>query len=108
MLNQQSAQLTSQGWVGLYWSMGDALLEWVVSAGGIKEFSLGHVQFSVEFMGTFPKSHVGTHYFTLMEVKPNIANATPPMAFSGWMVRIRWIPYKKKQQNPIGFVLWET
>jgi hypothetical protein len=40
-------------------------------------------------MSTFPKSTVGSHYFTLMKVKPNTKNATPLMAFSGWMAQVR-------------------
>ena len=109
MLNQQNAQLTSHEWVGLYRSTEDALLEWVVSVGYLKEFSPGLVQFSIEFMSTFPKSTVGSQYFTLMEVKPNIENATPPMAFRGWMARVRVDSLTRgSNQNSIQFVLWET
>jgi hypothetical protein len=89
MLNQQNALLTSQEWVGLYRNTEDALPEWVVCAGYLKEFSPGPVQFSAEFMGTFPKSTVGSQYFTLTEIKPNTKNAPPPTAFSGWMIRVR-------------------
>lgn len=45
--------------------------DWVVSAGYLKYSRLGLVQFSVEFMGTFPKFMVGSQYFTLSEVKLN-------------------------------------
>ena len=89
MLNQQNALLTSQEWVGLYRNTEDALPEWVVCAGYLKEFSPGPVQFSAEFMGTFPKSTMGSQYFTLTEIKPNTKNAPPPTAFSGWMIRVR-------------------
>lgn len=65
LLRQQSAQLHSQEWVGLYRNMEDILSEWVVSADYLKEFSSGHVQFNAEFMSTFPKSTVGSQYFTL-------------------------------------------
>jgi hypothetical protein len=39
-------------------------------------------------MSTTLKSTVRLQYFTLSEVKPNIENATPPMAFSGWMAHV--------------------
>ena len=84
MLNQQNAQLTSQEWVGLYRNTEDALPEWVICAGYLKEFSPGLVQFSAEFMNTFPKSTVGSQYFTLTEIKPNTKNAPPPTDFQ-WL-----------------------
>ena len=40
-------------------------------------------------MNTFPKSIVGSQYFTLTEIRPNTNNAPPPMAFVGWMTRVR-------------------
>ena len=60
-----------------------------VCADYVKEFSLGLVQFSVEFINTFPKSTLSSQYFTFIEIKPNIENATPPTTFDGWMVRVR-------------------
>ena len=74
----------------MYRNTKDALLEWVVNVGYLKEFSYGHVHFSVECMSTFPKYVVASQYFTLSEVKPNTKNATPPMSFSGWMSRV-WV-----------------
>ena len=89
MLNQQSVQLTLQEWVELYRSTEDVLQKWVVSVGYLKEFSLGPVQFSAEFMSTFPKSTVGPQYFTFTEVKPNTRNKVAKMAFTCWMERVR-------------------
>lgn len=66
MCNQLGAQPTSQEWVGLYKNVEDTMHEWVVCAGYLKDFSFGLVEFSVEFMGSFPKSIVGLHYFTLL------------------------------------------
>lgn len=40
-------------------------------------------------MSTFPKSNVGSQYFTQTKVKPNIGNVTPLMAFSWWMVQVK-------------------
>jgi hypothetical protein len=40
-------------------------------------------------MGTFPKSTLGSQYFTLPEIKPNTKNAPPPTTFSGWMIHVR-------------------
>lgn len=81
MLNQQSAQLNSTEWVGLYRNTDDTLHEWVVNAAYLKEISSDLVQFSAEFMSTFPKCTIHLQYFTLMEEKPNTKNETPPMAF---------------------------
>ena len=83
MLNQQNTQLTSQEWVGFYKSTKDALPEWVVSVGYLKAFSPDPIQFSVEFMSTFPKSIMGLQFFILIEIKPNIENATSPTASDG-------------------------
>lgn len=41
MLNQQVVQPTSQDWVGLYMNQGDAVPEWVVKGGYIKDSILG-------------------------------------------------------------------
>ena len=68
MISQQGAHPTSLEWVNLYRIQEDKLLEWVVSASYFKEFSFKPVQFSVVIMGTFPKSIVGSQYFTLSEV----------------------------------------
>lgn len=89
MINQQNAQFTSQEWVGLYRSTKDVLPDWVICAGYLKEHRPGPMQFSDEFMNTFPKSTIGSQYFTLIEIKPNTENAIPPMAFEGWMTRVR-------------------
>ena len=43
------------------------------------------VQFNIVFKSTFPKSVVGSQYFTLNEVKPYARDVEPPIAFSGWM-----------------------
>lgn len=59
------------------------------SAGYLKYFRLGIVQFNVEIMDTFPKSMVGSQYFTIIEVKPNARNTAPPATFSGWMSCVR-------------------
>ena len=65
--------------------MEDALPEWIVCSGYLKEFSPGPVQFSAECMGIFPKSAVGWQYLILSEIKPNTKNA-PPQHFLviGW------------------------
>ena len=89
MLNQQNAQLTSQKWVGLYRNTEDALPKWIICVGYLKEFSLGPIQFNTEFVGTFPKSTVGSQYSTLTEIKPNTKNAPPPTTFNGWMIHAR-------------------
>ena len=47
------------------------------------------MQISAEFMGTTPKSSVGSQYFTLTDVKLNVRNVVPPMVFSQWMSRVR-------------------
>lgn len=86
---KQSAQLTPQEWIGLYRSMEDALLERVVSVGYLKGFSPSLVQFNVKFMSTFPKSTIGSQYFTLTHVKPNTKNATTCAVVSGWMPRVK-------------------
>ena len=59
------------------------------SIGYLKEFGPGFVTLSVKFMSTFPKSTIGSQYFTLTEIKPNNENATPPTTFEGGMARIR-------------------
>ena len=69
--------------------MENTLLEWVVSAGYLEEFSFGPIQFSVEFMSTFSKSTMDLQYFTLTKEKLTTKNATPPMAFSSWMMHAR-------------------
>lgn len=89
MLIQHGAQLTSKDWIGLYRNPEDIMPEWVVSDGNFKEFNLGPMQFSAGFMGTFPKSTVGSQYFTLKVVELNARNAAPPVAFSRWMSRVR-------------------
>ena len=55
LISQQSAQLTSHEWVGLFRNTEDALPEWVVNTNYLKEFSSGHVHFSTEFMSIFLK-----------------------------------------------------
>ena len=65
------------------------MLEWVVCAGHLKDFSFGPMEFSAYFMGTSPKSIFGLQYFTLTEVKPYTRNAVPLMAFSNGMSRVR-------------------
>ena len=40
-------------------------------------------------MSPFPKSIVGSQYFILIEIKPNIENAIPSTTFDGWMARVR-------------------
>ena len=62
---------------------------WVVCTGYLKEFSLEHVQFGAKFMGTYPKSIVGSQYFTFTQIKLNTKYAPPPKAFSGWMICVR-------------------
>jgi hypothetical protein len=41
-------------------------------------------------MDTFPKSSVGSQYFTPTDIKPNTKNAPPPTFLSGWMIRVRF------------------
>ena len=89
MLCLQSAQLTSQEWIGLYRNIVDTLPKWVISAGYLKEFNSSLVHFSAEFMNTSRKSTVGLQYLILIEVKPNTKNVTPPTALLGWMLRVR-------------------
>ena len=89
MLIQHNVQFISQEWVGFYMSTEDALLEWVVNIGYLKAFSPSHVQFNSKFMSTFPKSTIGSQFFTLTKMKPNVANATPQMAFNGWIACVR-------------------
>ena len=60
----------------------DTMMEYVVSVGYLKEFNLGPIQISVEFMRFFPKSIVRSQTFTLMKMKPNIGNVLPSMASS--------------------------
>ena len=55
--------------------MEDALSEWVICASYLKEHMLGHVQFNIEFKNTFPKTTIGSQYFTLTKIKPNTKNA---------------------------------
>jgi hypothetical protein len=69
-LNQLGAQLTSHDWVGLYRNYESPT--WVVFAHYLKEFRISHVQLSAELIGTFPKSTVGSQYFTLTKKKPNV------------------------------------
>ena len=40
-------------------------------------------------MNTFPKSTVGSQYFTLTEIKVNTRNAPPLATFIGWMTHVR-------------------
>ena len=61
------------------------MLKWVVSAYYFKEFRFGLVQFSVAFIGNFPKFIVGSQYFTLIEVKSYGRDAKHPTTFSSWM-----------------------
>ena len=84
MINQPNAQLNSQEWVGLYKNMEDALLEWVNCSGYLKEYRLGHVQFSAEFMNTSPKSTVGSQYSPLPKL-----NQTLRMQLHLWLLRAR-------------------
>ena len=63
--------------------------KWVVSASYVKKIILSPVQFSTLFMGTFPKSTIGSQYLTFTKVKPNTQHAAPPMAFPRWMSRVR-------------------
>lgn len=89
MLIQHNVQFISQEWVGFYMSTEDALLEWVVNIGYLKAFSPSHVQFNSKFMSTFPQSTIGSQFFTLTKMKPNVANATPQTAFNGWIACVR-------------------
>lgn len=50
---------------------------------------LGPVQFGAEFMGTFPRSLVGSQYFNHTDVKSNVQNTVQPTTFSMWMSRVR-------------------
>ena len=52
--------------------------EWVACVGHFKEFRFGPVQFSVKFMGTFPKFTARWQHFTRIEVKPNERNVKHP------------------------------
>lgn len=61
------------------------LHEWGVCINYIENFSFGLVQFSVEFIITYLQSSIGAQHFTLFEVKSNVRNADPSMAFSSWM-----------------------
>ena len=49
--------------VGLYRSMEDALPEWVVSFGYLKEVNPDSIQFSIEFMSIFSKIY---HWFAIL------------------------------------------
>lgn len=64
MWNQHGAQPILTEWFGLYKILEVALLKWVASARYVKEFRYGLVQFSIEFMSTFPKFIVALQYFT--------------------------------------------
>lgn len=88
VFKQQHTQLTPHEWVGMYRNTEDILPEWVVCASYLKEFSLGPVQFNVEFMNIFPTSTLLLQYFTLTKMKTNIETATPLTAFSIWMAQI--------------------
>ena len=63
MLSQDGAEPTSQEWIGLCKILEDIMPKWVVSVGYFKEVNLGPMQFSADFMGTFPKFAIGSQYF---------------------------------------------
>ena len=63
--------------------------ECIVCARYLKYFNFDLVEFSAEFIGTFPKSIIGLHYFTQTEVQPHVRNVVPPTIFLGWMSRVK-------------------
>ena len=69
LFNQKNAQLTLQERAGLYINTDDTLAGWVVCDDYLKEFNPKPIQFSVELMGTFPKSIVGSQDFTFIGIK---------------------------------------
>lgn len=83
MLGQHDAEPMSQEGVALYKSLQDALHVWVVNFGCLKDFSLSPIEFSANFMGTFPKFIVGVRYFIYTELRLNVQNTNPCMTFSG-------------------------
>jgi hypothetical protein len=44
---------------------------------------------------------MGSQFFTLTKIKPNIENATPPTAFVGWMARKRTLKVSEKNLSGI-------
>lgn len=62
MICQQRAHPGSQKYVALYRNQEDKLPNWLVSAIYFELYRFGLVQFSVAFMGTFPKYIVGRLY----------------------------------------------
>ena len=59
--------------------------DWVVCVRYLKDVSFGPMEFNAKFMGIVPESIVGFQYVILTKVKPNVRNAVPPMALSGWV-----------------------
>ena len=70
LCSQHVAKLISQEWVGMYKNVEDMMPEWVVCAGYLKAFSFGLVEFSAEFMGTFPNPLLGCNTSPLMRCNP--------------------------------------
>ena len=75
----------------------DALPEWVVCVGYLKEFSLGHVHFVLIYWN-FPQIYVGSQYFILPDIESNTKNAprrskTPET--TGWSWRDNQISRKR-------------
>ena len=66
MCSHLRAQPASHNWVGLYRNQENFMPKWIVCVGYFKEFIFGLMQFSVEFMGIFPKSIVGSQYLLLL------------------------------------------
>lgn len=93
MLNQIGAPPTSHERVGMYNNLEDAILERVACDGYLKEFKLGSVQFSGEFMGIFSKYMVGSQYFTVTKVKSNDCIARSSMAFLGCVTRVQVVEF---------------
>ena len=78
---KHGAKPTSQEWAGLYETVQDTMLEWVVCAGFLKAFRFGPVEPGAELMGSFPSSIVGLQYFTLTEAQPNAKKVVPLTVF---------------------------
>lgn len=89
IINQYEATSTSHVWVSLYKNPTCEMPKRVAYAGYFKEFKFKPVQISIKFMSTLPKSTFEFQYFTLIEVKPNVKNAVPSTALSGWMSCVR-------------------
>lgn len=104
MWNQHGAQPISTEWFGLYENLEVALSKWVASARYVKEFRYSLVQFSTEFMSTFPKFIVGLRCFTLAEMKLNATIVEPLTAVLGWMSCV-WVDKLSEGSAHIQFTM---